>query len=165
MARYFTPIGRTLWRLAMSYAVPAGSRKLTVTLNFVSESGVYSGGGSNVAVNLCRPACNNFFMWPHPLLFRFVSGALQARDYRSPSCMTYGNGSHVMTLGINLLANNGAPDYCGVLVNNVSTVVTLTELLLLQWHEMIHLRNTIVATPVGFHIYTEECHTRLHFLV
>jgi len=45
-------------------------------------------------------------------------GAVQARDYRSPSCMTYGNGSHVTTLGINLLANNGASDYCGVLVNN-----------------------------------------------
>jgi len=40
--------------------------------------------------------------------------------------MTYGNGSHVTTLGINLLANNGAPDYCGVLVNNVSSFVTLT---------------------------------------
>jgi len=40
--------------------------------------------------------------------------------------MTYGNGSHVTTLGINLLANNGAPDYCGVLVNNVSSFVALT---------------------------------------
>lgn len=47
-------------------------------------------------------------------------GALHARDYRTPGCMMAGNGSSQVTLGINLLAPNGAPDYCGVLVNNVN---------------------------------------------
>lgn len=46
-------------------------------------------------------------------------GALHARDYRTPGCMMAGNGSSQVTLGINLLAPYGAPDYCGVLVNNV----------------------------------------------
>lgn len=46
-------------------------------------------------------------------------GAVHARDYRRPQCMVPGNGSTHATLGINLLAPEGAPDYCGVLVNNV----------------------------------------------
>ncbi|KAF4527742.1 hypothetical protein B566_EDAN014952, partial [Ephemera danica] len=45
-------------------------------------------------------------------------GAIHARDFRTNSCMSFGNGSTVTTLGINLLANQGSPDYCGVLVNN-----------------------------------------------
>ncbi|KAL2742516.1 hypothetical protein V1477_010145 [Vespula maculifrons] len=45
-------------------------------------------------------------------------GAVHARDYRRPQCMVPGNGSTHATLGINLLAPEGAPDYCGVLVNN-----------------------------------------------
>ncbi|KAI5750199.1 hypothetical protein M8J76_013730 [Diaphorina citri] len=47
-------------------------------------------------------------------------GAVHAKDFRSPSCITYGNGSHMTTLGINLLAPQGSPEYCGVLVNNKS---------------------------------------------
>jgi hypothetical protein len=81
-----------------------------------------------------------------------IPGAVQARDYRSPGCMTYGNGSHVTTLGINLLANNGAPDYCGVLVNNVS-VLFLTAFFLLKWHERIYLRNVFMERPVCVHVY------------
>ncbi|KAL1465396.1 hypothetical protein WDU94_004974 [Cyamophila willieti] len=45
-------------------------------------------------------------------------GAVHAKDFRSPSCLTYGNGSHMTTLGINLLAPQGSPEYCGVLINN-----------------------------------------------
>ncbi|XP_012270810.1 uncharacterized protein LOC105694571 isoform X2 [Orussus abietinus] len=45
-------------------------------------------------------------------------GAVHARDFRTPQCMAPGNGSTQATLGINLLAVKGAPDYCGVLVNN-----------------------------------------------
>ncbi|KAK7869654.1 hypothetical protein R5R35_010021 [Gryllus longicercus] len=44
-------------------------------------------------------------------------GAVQARDYRVPHCMAVGNGSHVTTLQLNLLAKPDAPDYCGVLHN------------------------------------------------
>ncbi|XP_046421223.1 uncharacterized protein LOC124180149 isoform X1 [Neodiprion fabricii] len=45
-------------------------------------------------------------------------GALHAKDHRTPQCMVLGNGTNHVTLGINLLAPPGAPDYCGVLVNN-----------------------------------------------
>lgn len=47
-------------------------------------------------------------------------GAVHARDFRTPQCMAPGNGSTHATLAINLLAPKGSPDYCGVLVNNVS---------------------------------------------
>jgi hypothetical protein len=41
MERYLTPVGRTLKRLTVSHAVPAGSRQVTVELNFISERTVY----------------------------------------------------------------------------------------------------------------------------
>lgn len=47
-------------------------------------------------------------------------GAVHARDFRTSSCIALGNGSTLTTLDINLLATSGAPDYCGVLVNNKS---------------------------------------------
>lgn len=47
-------------------------------------------------------------------------GALQARDFRSTSCMAFGNGSHVTTLEINLLAKPDSPDYCGATLNSNS---------------------------------------------
>lgn len=50
-------------------------------------------------------------------------GALHARDYRTTQCMTSGNGSKQATLGINLLAPHGAPDFCGILINNVSIII------------------------------------------
>lgn len=49
-------------------------------------------------------------------------GAVHARDYRTPECMTHGNGSNVATLDINLMAQTGAPDYCGLILNNVSFI-------------------------------------------
>lgn len=48
------------------------------------------------------------------------SGAVHARDFRTPACMTHGNGSKNLVLSINLLASPGSPEYCGVLVINVS---------------------------------------------
>ncbi|CRK88251.1 CLUMA_CG002031, isoform B [Clunio marinus] len=48
------------------------------------------------------------------------NGAVHARDFRNPNCMTFGNGSNIVTMSINLLAKQGSPDYCGVLVSNVS---------------------------------------------
>lgn len=47
-------------------------------------------------------------------------GAVHARDHRTPQCMVSGNGSTHATLGINLFAASDSPEYCGVLVNNVS---------------------------------------------
>lgn len=66
-------------------------------------------------------------------------GAVHARDYRRPQCMVPGNGSTHATLGINLLAPEGAPDYCGVLVNNVRilyvrAIFSFLLLLLLSLH-------------------------------
>lgn len=45
-------------------------------------------------------------------------GAVHARDYRTPACMTHGDGGRQIALDINLLAAHSAPDYCGLLVNN-----------------------------------------------
>ncbi|KAK6639810.1 hypothetical protein RUM43_008085 [Polyplax serrata] len=47
-------------------------------------------------------------------------GTIHSRDYRTPGCMSYGNGTHLTMLGINLLAPPGSPDNCGVFINNVS---------------------------------------------
>nr|CAH7718836.1 unnamed protein product [Callosobruchus chinensis] len=46
------------------------------------------------------------------------TGAVHARDYRTPACMRNGDGSRQVQLEINLLAQPGAPDYCGLLINN-----------------------------------------------
>ncbi|XP_050435889.1 uncharacterized protein LOC126842785 [Adelges cooleyi] len=45
-------------------------------------------------------------------------GAVHARDHRTASCLSYGNGTKLTTLGINLLATQGSSDYCGIFVNN-----------------------------------------------
>lgn len=55
----------------------------------------------------------------HVNLNQSFVGAVHARDFRTPQCMVPGNGSNHATLGINLFASKGSPDYCGVLVNNV----------------------------------------------
>lgn len=47
------------------------------------------------------------------------NGAVHARDFRTPSCMTFGNGTNIVTMSLNLLAKTG-PEYCGILVSNVS---------------------------------------------
>jgi hypothetical protein len=37
MERYLTVIGKSLYRLAVSHAVPAGNREVIVAFNFISE--------------------------------------------------------------------------------------------------------------------------------
>lgn len=59
------------------------------------------------------------------------SGAVHARDFRNPNCMTFGNGSNVVTMSLNLLAKQGSPEACGILVSNVSADVSLTNFCLL----------------------------------
>ncbi|XP_054727596.1 uncharacterized protein LOC129237133 isoform X2 [Anastrepha obliqua] len=46
------------------------------------------------------------------------TGAVHARDHRNAACMAMGDGSDAVGFSINLLAKQGAPDYCGVLVSN-----------------------------------------------
>lgn len=47
-------------------------------------------------------------------------GAIHARDFRSAQCMQFGDGSNSVALSLNLLAREGHPDFCGILVHNVS---------------------------------------------
>lgn len=58
------------------------------------------------------------------------SGAVHARDYRNQYCMTFGNGSNIVTMSLNLLAQRGNADYCGILISNVSGDVRVTNHLL-----------------------------------
>ncbi|XP_058838249.1 uncharacterized protein LOC131693959 [Topomyia yanbarensis] len=46
------------------------------------------------------------------------NGVVHARDFRTPSCMTLGNGSSSVALSLNLLAKQGNDDFCGILVSN-----------------------------------------------
>lgn len=55
------------------------------------------------------------------------SGAVHARDFRNPYCMTFGNGTNIVTMSLNLLAKQGSAEYCGILVSNVSGDVRVTN--------------------------------------
>lgn len=55
------------------------------------------------------------------------SGAVHARDFRTSSCMTFGNGTNIVTMSLNLLAKQGSTEYCGILVSNVSGDVSVTN--------------------------------------
>ncbi|XP_033241707.1 uncharacterized protein [Drosophila pseudoobscura] len=48
------------------------------------------------------------------------TGAVHARDFRTPACMAMGDGSDAVAFSLNLWAKQGASDYCGILVSNVS---------------------------------------------
>lgn len=48
------------------------------------------------------------------------NGAVHARDFRTKNCMEFGDGSNSVRLSLNLLSRHGHPDYCGILVHNVS---------------------------------------------
>ncbi|XP_034115164.1 uncharacterized protein LOC117575167 isoform X3 [Drosophila albomicans] len=48
------------------------------------------------------------------------TGAVHARDHRTQPCMAMGDGSDSVAFSLNLWAKQGAPDYCGILVSNVS---------------------------------------------
>ncbi|XP_017786546.1 PREDICTED: uncharacterized protein LOC108569484 [Nicrophorus vespilloides] len=45
-------------------------------------------------------------------------GAVHARDFRTPACMTHGDGGKMVNLDINLLAVRATPDFCGLHINN-----------------------------------------------
>lgn len=45
-------------------------------------------------------------------------GTIHARDYRTPACMSVGDGGKTVTLNISLLAPPGSTEYCGLLNNN-----------------------------------------------
>lgn len=62
--------------------------------------------------------CKAGYMTIRVALNQSFTGAVHARDFRTPSCMTYGNGTRNVVMNINLLATTGSPDYCGVLVIN-----------------------------------------------
>lgn len=47
-------------------------------------------------------------------------GAVHARDFRKPKCMSLGTGINSVAMSLNLLAREGTDDYCGILVSNVS---------------------------------------------
>jgi hypothetical protein len=55
------------------------------------------------------------------------SGAVHARDHRTAACMSFGNGSNIVTMSLNLLAKQGSSEYCGILVSNVSSDVRSTN--------------------------------------
>ncbi|KAI5632102.1 hypothetical protein NE865_15169 [Phthorimaea operculella] len=46
------------------------------------------------------------------------NGIAHAREFRTPACMTQGNGTESLSFDINLMAAQGSPDYCGVFWNN-----------------------------------------------
>lgn len=52
-------------------------------------------------------------------------GAVHARDFRTPACMAHGDGGKLVTLDINLIASPNSSEYCGLLVNNVSTYLSI----------------------------------------
>ncbi|XP_058468041.1 uncharacterized protein LOC131440619 [Malaya genurostris] len=47
------------------------------------------------------------------------NGVVHARDFRTPPCMTLGNGSSSVALSLNLRAPQDSGDFCGILVSNV----------------------------------------------
>jgi hypothetical protein len=61
----------------------------------------------------------NHFLFLVKILFNSpFTGVVHSRDYRTPDCMSYGNGSNILTMSLNLLAKQGTPEHCGILVSN-----------------------------------------------
>ncbi len=46
-------------------------------------------------------------------------GVIHSRDYRKPECSGYGENTKVTFLRINMLAEKGDPDYCGIFYSQV----------------------------------------------
>lgn len=42
------------------------------------------------------------------------AGAIHARDFRTPQCMQFGDGSNAVSLSLNLLAKKSHAEYCGI---------------------------------------------------
>lgn len=53
------------------------------------------------------------------------SGAVHARDFRNSNCMVFGNGSSTVGLSLNLVAKQGQSDYCGILISNANSEVSV----------------------------------------
>lgn len=53
-------------------------------------------------------------------LLNFV-GVVHSRDYRKPECSGYGENSKVTFLRVNMLAEKGDEDYCGIFFNQVDS--------------------------------------------
>ena len=62
---------------------------------------------------------------------RFL-GVVHARDFRRPSCTSYGHGEDETTLNINLLAERSSDNYCGVFINEVCSHCILEPQLCMQ---------------------------------
>lgn len=71
------------------------------------------------------------------------SGAVHARDHRTPACMSFGNGSNIVTMSLNLLVKQGSSEYCGILVSNVSSDVRSTN-------SLINFINCLARSAVSF---------------
>ena len=46
------------------------------------------------------------------------AGVVHSRDYRKPKCSGYGENTKLTILRINMLAEKGADDYCGIFVSD-----------------------------------------------
>ncbi|XP_077290607.1 uncharacterized protein LOC143914302 [Arctopsyche grandis] len=88
---------------------------LVILAGFVDSQGLEAGVDFAPVVTA---TCKAGFMTIRINFNQSFTGIAHARDFRTPPCMSHGNGSNSMQLGINLLASFGAADYCGVLVNN-----------------------------------------------
>lgn len=53
------------------------------------------------------------------------SGAVHARDHRTANCMVFGNGSSTVGLSLNLVAKKDQSDFCGILVSNTNSEVSV----------------------------------------
>ena len=63
------------------------------------------------------------------------SGVLHARDYRQPSCTSYGTGHNVTVLNINMVAEDGTDQYCGVFINQVGSGDTVLPVTREVWRQ------------------------------
>ncbi|XP_065372545.1 uncharacterized protein LOC135964280 isoform X1 [Calliphora vicina] len=80
------------------------------------------------------------------------TGAVHARDHRTAACMAMGDGSDTVGFSLNLLAKQGAPDYCGVLVSNVSGYNNRTEERSIQLAVRVH--KTLELADDKFYVIT-----------
>ncbi|KAH9629046.1 hypothetical protein HF086_007531, partial [Spodoptera exigua] len=62
--------------------------------------------------------CKTGVMAIHIQFNQPFNGVTHAREFRTPACMALGNGTESLSFDINLMAPQGAPDYCGVFWNN-----------------------------------------------
>lgn len=66
------------------------------------------------------------------------AGAIHARDFRTPQCMQFGDGTNSVALSLNLLARPNHSDYCGILVHNVSGDVRTNSINTIYLYHKLH---------------------------